>query len=124
MKKNWLYICFFLMPLVARNPFFLPKKRVIKNPASVQIEHMQKKHEIESRTQAIERSRYILKGTIIGAKSIACIRYNERDNFLCVGNVIGVYTVIGIECGKVKLRYADGVVEILQLADKNKAGGK
>lgn len=103
---KWLCVvaCLFLFELTARNPFFLKK------------EHVQNKVKQN-------QMRYVLKGTIVGETPTACVKYQEKDSLVCVGDKIGTNTVIEIHCGVVRLKSADGHIETLQLADEKKAGG-
>ncbi len=121
MSKIWWYFCLLCAPLLGRNPFFLLKKN---KPVPVVPVIAPPQEEVSVKTVVIERPHYVLKGTIIGLKSLACIRYQDRDNFLNVGDKIGADVIVEIACGTVKLRYADGTIEELQLADKNESGEK
>lgn len=98
MKQYALCIMLGLLSLEARNPFFLYKKPSTKK-------------------------RYILKGTLIGDTHLACI---QRDgilyNSIGIGETVGECTILEITYGIVRIKHANGQIEMLHLEEKTKAG--
>ena len=100
MKRYYLLSFFFACIINARNPFVLPK------PIAQTL-----KKNIE------------LKGIVIGAIPTACIRFNNTDNLVCVGDTIGQHTVIQIHGETVRLRHQDGSIKTLLLAEEKRVEG-
>ena len=100
MKHGYFLLFFFSCIINARNPFILPQVK----------------------TQTPQKN-IVLKGIVIGAVPTACIRFDNADNLVCVGDTIGLHTVIEIRGEAVRLRHQNGSIKTLHLADEKRVEG-